>query len=154
MIRLHGSMKRQDHPSLSRDEVHALVYNILDDGQRNDFEEMLELDFSFDMALFDLYSSGLIDPHQALSNADSVNNLHLKIKVNDTLDTAGEGFKPQDQRRFERLYPGLLCRSTSATARSAGVVILKLPASPETMRTRCPICSTRAASSVAGTPCC
>lgn len=49
MIRLDGSMKRLDHPALSRDEVHALIYDIMNDGQRNDFEETLELDFSFDM---------------------------------------------------------------------------------------------------------
>lgn len=49
MIRLDGNMKRLDHPALSRDEVHALIYDIMDDGQRNDFEETLELDFSFDM---------------------------------------------------------------------------------------------------------
>ena len=49
MIRLDGDMKRLDHPPLSRDEVHALVYGIMDDGQRKNFEETLELDFSFDM---------------------------------------------------------------------------------------------------------
>ena len=49
MIRLDGSMKRLDHPALSRDEVHALIYDIMNDGQRNDFEETLELDFSFDL---------------------------------------------------------------------------------------------------------
>src|SRR5919108_1988565 len=49
MIRLHGDIKKLDHPPLSRDEVHALVYDIMDDGQRKTFEEHLELDFSFDM---------------------------------------------------------------------------------------------------------
>ena len=67
---------------------------------------------TFDMALFDLYSTGLIDLDQALSNADSVNNLRLKIKVDETQGTAGDAFKPpaglrleggQTQRRFERL---------------------------------------------------
>ena len=38
MIRLDGSMKRLDHPALSREEVHVLVYDIMDDGQRNDFD--------------------------------------------------------------------------------------------------------------------
>jgi twitching motility protein PilU len=36
---------------------------------------------TFDMALFDLYIAGKIDMDQALMNADSVNNLRLKIKV-------------------------------------------------------------------------
>jgi twitching motility protein PilT len=49
MIRIHGDMKRLDHPPLSQEEVHALVYDIMDDHQRKVFEEHLELDFSFDM---------------------------------------------------------------------------------------------------------
>ncbi len=49
LLRIHGDMKRLEHPPLSRDEVHALVYDIMDDGQRKTFEEHLELDFSFDM---------------------------------------------------------------------------------------------------------
>ncbi len=65
---------------------------------------------TFYITLFNLYSSGLIDLDHALSNADSVNNLRLKI--NDTQDTGGEGFKPQAgllpdgpqaQPRFKRL---------------------------------------------------
>jgi twitching motility protein PilT len=49
MIRLHGDMKKLDHPPLSREEVHALVYDIMNDAQRKTFEETLELDFSFDL---------------------------------------------------------------------------------------------------------
>jgi len=43
---------------------------------------------TFDMALFDLYSTGRISLDQALSNADSINNLRLKIKVNETKESA------------------------------------------------------------------
>ena len=46
---------------------------------------------TFDMALYDLYTSGKIDLDQALSNADSVNNLRLKIKVNEKKEAAGAG---------------------------------------------------------------
>lgn len=35
---------------------------------------------TFDQALFDLYTAGLISEEQALANADSVNNLRLRIK--------------------------------------------------------------------------
>jgi len=69
---------------------------------------------TFDMALYDLYTSGKIDLDQALSNADSVNNLRLKIKVVETKEAATEGktdagafriegTQAQQQRRFERL---------------------------------------------------
>ena len=56
---------------------------------------------TFDMALFDLYSNGLIGLDQALSNADSVNNLRLKIKVNDTQEAGGKGSKSSDGLRLE-----------------------------------------------------
>ena len=41
---------------------------------------------TFDMALFDLYTAGRISADQALMNADSVNNLRLKIRMNGTED--------------------------------------------------------------------
>ena len=46
---------------------------------------------TFDMALYDLYAAGKIDLEQALMNADSVNNLRLKIKVNEKKDAAVAG---------------------------------------------------------------
>ena len=49
MIRLHGEMKRLDHPALSKEKVHEMIYDIMNDSQRKSFEERLELDFSFDM---------------------------------------------------------------------------------------------------------
>src|SRR5262245_33842215 len=49
IIRIDGDMKRLDHPILSREEVHAMVYDILNDSRRKWFEEHLELDFSFDL---------------------------------------------------------------------------------------------------------
>lgn len=48
---------------------------------------------TFDMALYDLFSLGKIDLDQALGNADSVNNLRLKIKVDGAKD-AGLAAKP------------------------------------------------------------
>ncbi len=49
MMRLDGAMKRFDQTPLSRDEVHTLVYDIMDEDQRRVFEESLELDFSCDL---------------------------------------------------------------------------------------------------------
>ena len=36
---------------------------------------------TFDSALFELYQEGLIDEEEALRNADSQNNVRLKIKL-------------------------------------------------------------------------
>ncbi len=49
MMRLDGVMKRLDPTPLSRDEVQALVYDIMDEEQRKMFEASLELDFSCDL---------------------------------------------------------------------------------------------------------
>lgn len=46
---------------------------------------------TFDMALYELYAAGKIDLDQALMNADSVNNLRLKIKVNEKKEAASTG---------------------------------------------------------------
>ncbi len=49
IMRINGDMKRLDHPSLSPDDVHRMIYDIMNDKQRKDFEELNELDFSFEM---------------------------------------------------------------------------------------------------------
>jgi len=49
MIRIHGDLKKLDHPAMSREEVHALIYDIMGDAQRKTFEETHECDFSFEM---------------------------------------------------------------------------------------------------------
>jgi len=49
MLRVNGDLKKLDLPAFSQVEVHALVYDIMNDAQRKNFEESLECDFSFEM---------------------------------------------------------------------------------------------------------
>src|SRR6478609_9028163 len=49
MIRLHGDLKKLDHPPLTAEETHALVYDMMSDAQRKNFEEKRECDFSFEL---------------------------------------------------------------------------------------------------------
>jgi len=49
MIRVDGDVRRINLPSLEHKEVHSLVYDIMNDKQRKDFEEYLETDFSFEV---------------------------------------------------------------------------------------------------------
>ncbi len=49
MIRVDGDIRRINVPELEHKEVHALVYDIMNDKQRRDFEEFLETDFSFEL---------------------------------------------------------------------------------------------------------
>jgi twitching motility protein PilT len=47
MIRVHGDVRRINLPALEHKDVHAMVYDIMNDGQRKHYEENLECDFSF-----------------------------------------------------------------------------------------------------------
>jgi twitching motility protein PilT len=49
MIRIDGDLKKLDNPPLTKEEVHALVYDIMNDAQRRIFEETHECDFSFEL---------------------------------------------------------------------------------------------------------
>jgi twitching motility protein PilT len=55
MIRVHGDIRRINLPPMEHKDVHAMVYDIMNDGQRKFYEENLEVDFSFaipDLARF------------------------------------------------------------------------------------------------------
>ncbi len=47
MIRVDGDIRRINVPALEHKNVHQLVYDIMNDKQRKDYEEFLETDFSF-----------------------------------------------------------------------------------------------------------
>ena len=49
MIRVDGDVRRINLPPLEHREVHGLIYEIMNDKQRKDFEEFLETDFSFEV---------------------------------------------------------------------------------------------------------
>ena len=49
MIRVDGDVRRVNVPAQDHAEVQALVYDIMNDRQRKDFEEFLETDFSFEV---------------------------------------------------------------------------------------------------------
>jgi twitching motility protein PilT len=49
MIRVDGDIRRINVPALEHKVVHSLVYDIMNDKQRKDFEEFLENDFSFEI---------------------------------------------------------------------------------------------------------
>ena len=49
MIRVDGDIRRVNVPPQDHPEVQALIYDIMNDRQRKDFEEFLETDFSFDV---------------------------------------------------------------------------------------------------------
>jgi twitching motility protein PilT len=49
MIRVDGDVRRINLPPMDHKQVHELIYEIMNDKQRKDFEEFLETDFSFEV---------------------------------------------------------------------------------------------------------
>jgi len=49
MIRADGDIRRINAPALSHQDVHAMVYDIMNDKQRKEYEDNLETDFSFEI---------------------------------------------------------------------------------------------------------
>lgn len=49
LIRVDGDVRRLNIPALDHKTVHALVYDIMNDRQRKEYEEKLESDFSFEV---------------------------------------------------------------------------------------------------------
>ncbi len=49
MIRVDGDIRRINVPPMEHKEVHTLIYDIMNDKQRKDFEEFFETDFSFEI---------------------------------------------------------------------------------------------------------
>jgi twitching motility protein PilT len=49
MIRVHGDVRRINLPPMDHKDVHAMVYDIMNDNQRKHYEETLECDFSFEV---------------------------------------------------------------------------------------------------------
>ncbi|ANP75552.1 type IV pilus twitching motility protein PilT [Vibrio sp. 10N.222.51.C8] len=49
MVRIDGEVRKLGIPALSHADVHRLVFEIMSDSQRGEFEEKLEVDFSFEL---------------------------------------------------------------------------------------------------------
>ncbi|RLA02876.1 MAG: twitching motility protein PilT, partial [Gammaproteobacteria bacterium] len=49
MIRVDGDVRRVNIPPLDHKTVHGLIYDIMNDKQRKDYEEFYETDFSFEL---------------------------------------------------------------------------------------------------------
>ncbi|MGI0118839.1 type IV pilus twitching motility protein PilT [Zooshikella sp. RANM57] len=49
MIRIDGDVRRINLPPMEHKTVHGLIYDIMNDKQRRDYEEFMETDFSFEV---------------------------------------------------------------------------------------------------------
>jgi twitching motility protein PilT len=49
MVRIQGDLVRLDHPPLLADDTHRLIFEVMNDGQRRQFQEHLEVDFAYEL---------------------------------------------------------------------------------------------------------
>ncbi len=49
MIRVDGDVRRINVPAMEHRQIHEMVYDIMNDKQRKDYEEYFETDFSFEI---------------------------------------------------------------------------------------------------------
>jgi len=69
MIRVDGDVRRINIPALADKDVNSLVYDIMNDNQRKDYEQNLEVDFSFEvpnLARFRFFAFHSLPTQQAL----------------------------------------------------------------------------------------
>lgn len=49
MIRVHGDIRRINLPPLEHEEVYAMIYDIMSDAVQKEYEDRMEIDFSFEI---------------------------------------------------------------------------------------------------------
>lgn len=52
IIRIHGELRKLESPALSAEQVHKMIYEVLNDRQRKVLEETKELDFSISLGQY------------------------------------------------------------------------------------------------------
>ncbi len=67
ILRLHGEMIRVKSPNLTHDQVQALLFEILDDAQIQQFEETRDLDFAYSLPGLARFRGNILDTHRGIA---------------------------------------------------------------------------------------
>ena len=67
MVRVNGDVRRINLPPLEHEDVHAMVYDIMNDAQRKQFEDVLDCDFSFDIPQLARFRVNAFNQHRGAS---------------------------------------------------------------------------------------
>ena len=66
MIRVDGEIRKIDLPTMEHKEVHALIYDIMNDKQRKEYEENFETDFSFEIPGLSRFRVNVFNQHRGI----------------------------------------------------------------------------------------
>jgi twitching motility protein PilT len=64
LIRVDGDVRRIKLPALEHKQVHTLVYDIMNDKQRKEYEENFETDFSFEVPKLSRFRVNAFNQHR------------------------------------------------------------------------------------------
>ncbi|MFD2178723.1 type IV pilus twitching motility protein PilT [Veronia pacifica] len=100
MVRVDGDVRKLSLPSLDNNQVQRLIFDIMNDAQQREFEQNLEVDFSFDMAAVGRFRVNAF--HQSRGCAAVFRTIPSEVP---TLESIGA---PAAFERFVNLQNGLV----------------------------------------------
>lgn len=84
MVRVDGDVRKLSLPPLDHNTVHRLIFDIMNDAQQREFEQNLEVDFSFELASVGRFRVNAF--HQSRGCAAVFRSIPTQIPTLDTLN--------------------------------------------------------------------
>jgi twitching motility protein PilT len=100
IFRQHGEMERLNYPPLSNEQAKALLYEILTEEQRKDFEERHDIDFAYALPEVARFRGNILLTHRGIAAVFRI--IPSKILSADQLNL------PEGVRKLTRLKKGLV----------------------------------------------
>ncbi len=101
LIRVDGDIRRINVPEMDHKEVHSLIYEVINDKQRKDYEEFLEIDFSLEVPNLARFRGNAFIQHRGAAAA--FRTIPSKVLSMEQLDM-GDVF-----RKISDMPRGLIC---------------------------------------------
>ncbi len=100
ILRLHGEMQRLNYPPLTPEQSRGLLFEILSEKQRADFEESRDLDFAYQLPEVARFRGNIFDSHRGIGGVFRI--IPSKILTADDLGL------PHGVRKLTQLKKGLV----------------------------------------------
>ena len=100
MLRLHGEMQRLNYPPLTSEQARGLLFEILSEKQRAEFEQTRDLDFAYQLADVARFRGNIFDSHRGVGGVFRI--------IPSRIQTADELNLPAGVRKLTQLKKGLV----------------------------------------------
>ncbi|MDX1304139.1 type IV pilus twitching motility protein PilT [Photobacterium sp.] len=116
MIRVDGDVRKLSLPSLEHSDVHRLMFDIMNDAQRREYEEKLEVDFSFELPNVGRFRVNAF--HQSRGSAAVFRTIPVEIPTLESLNVPEVFYKIAQCQRGLVLVTGATGSGKSTTIAS------------------------------------